>query len=115
MKHVFLLYIVGLIFPFSLSAQRLIEVGDGYSKTSVNTAVFRNNALVTDGDTQYISYYDGEGYVVLGKRQLGTSEWTLQRTPYQGNVADAHNVISMMVDGKGYLHVAFDHHGNALN
>lgn len=115
MKHVFLLYIVGLIFPFSLSAQRLIEVGDGYSKTSVNTAVFRNNALVTDGDTQYISYYDGEGYVVLGKRQLGTSEWTLQRTPYQGNVADAHNVISMMVDGEGYLHVAFDHHGNALN
>ncbi len=23
---------------------------------------------------------------------------------------DAHNVISIMVDGEGYLHVAFDHH-----
>lgn len=116
MKHSFLLYIiVWLVFPFSFYAQRLVEVGNGYSNTSVNTAVFRNNALVTDGDTQYIAYYDGEGYVMLGKRQLGTSEWTLQRTPYQGNVTDAHNVISMMVDGEGYLHVSFDHHGNALN
>lgn len=96
-------------------AQRLVRVDDGYSNTSVNTTVFRNNSLVTEGDTQYIAYYAPDGYLVLGKRKLGDSQWILRRSPYKGNVADAHNVISMMVDGAGYLHVAFDHHGHPLN
>ena len=96
-------------------AQRLMPVSEGYSNTSVNTTVFRNNSLVTDDDTQYIAYYDSEGYLVLGKRKLDETAWTLQRSQYKGNVADAHNVISMMVDGEGYIHVAFDHHGHPLN
>ena len=94
---------------------RLVKVGEGYSQTSVNTAVFRNNSLVTAGDEQYIAYYDADGFLTLGKRKLGSDQWTLHRTQYKGNVKDAHNVISMMIDGKGYLHVAFDHHGHPLN
>lgn len=96
-------------------SSKLVKVGMGYSQTSVNTTIFRNNSLVTQGDEQYVSYYDAEGYVVLGKRKLNSDKWTLHRTQYKGKVKDAHNVISMMVDGDGYLHVAFDHHGNALN
>lgn len=96
-------------------ASRLVKVGEGYSQTSVNTAVFRNNSLVTHGNEQYISYYDADGYLVLGKRKLGSDQWTLHRTQYKGNVKDAHNIISMMVDGDGYLHVSFDHHGHPLN
>lgn len=96
-------------------AQELIPVGLGYSSTSVNTAVFRNSSLVTYRNSQYVAYYDAEGYIVLGKRELGTERWTLRRQPYKGNVADAHNVISLMVDGNGYLHMAFDHHGETLN
>ncbi len=94
---------------------RLVEVGKGYSGTSVNTTVFRNNSLVTQNDEQYTGYYDAEAYLVLGKRKLGSEHWTLHRTQYKGNVKDAHNIISLMLDGDGYLHVAFDHHGNALN
>ena len=37
------------------------------------------------------------------------------RTQYKGHVKDAHNIISMMVDGDGYLHLSFDHHGHKLN
>lgn len=96
-------------------AQQLVEVGKGYSCTSVNTTVFRNNSLVTRGNEQYISYYDAEGYIVLGKRKRNAERWTLHRTQYLGKVKDAHNIISMMVDGEGYLHVSFDHHGNKLN
>ena len=94
---------------------RLVSVGKGYSRTSVNTAVFRNNSLVTHGGEQYISYYDGDGYLTLGKRKLNEEAWQLHRTQYRGNVKDGHNVISMMLDGDGYLHVAFDHHGHRLN
>ena len=100
---------------FYLSSQKLVEVGKGYAATSVNTTVFRNNSLTTHGGNQYIAYYDGDGYMILGKRELGSAEWELKNTGYQGNVKDAHNSISLMADGDGFLHVAFDHHGHPLN
>ena len=93
----------------------LVKVGEGYSKTSVNTTVFRNNSVVTFGDIQFITYYDPEEYLVVGKRKLGTEEWEIKRSPYKGRCKDAHNIISFMVDGEGYLHIAFDHHNNRLN
>ncbi|WP_229256811.1 BNR repeat-containing protein [Duganella lactea] len=89
-------------------------VGEGWANNSVNAVVFRKNSLVTQGDTQYVAYYDAERYLVLGKRMLGSSRWTVRRTAWQGNAADAHNTISIMVDGAGYLHVAWDHHNNPL-
>lgn len=111
-RHI--LFLILLAVTAALQAQKLVSVGEGYSKTSVNTAIFRTNSLVTDGDKQYISYYDPDGYVVVGRRKLGTDRWTLQRTQFKGKVEDAHNVISMMVDGDGYIHLSFDHHGNPL-
>lgn len=114
MKNLFLL-ILFLCTALPMKSQRLVEAGKGYSSTSVNTTVFRNNSIVTHGDTQYISYYDPEGYLIVGKRALGSKEWTLQRSQYKGKVQDAHNIISIMVDGDGYLHVSFDHHGQKLN
>ncbi len=112
-------FLLSAIFLFGLSSasaeSNLVAVGDGYSSTSVNTAVFRTNSLVSDGDIQYVSYYDPEGYVTLGKRKHGSTEWELNRTQYKGNVKDGHNIISMGVDGDGYVHVSFDHHGNPLH
>lgn len=93
---------------------RLVEVDTAYSATSVNTAVFRNSSVVTRGDRQYVSYYDPEGFLTIAARDLGSDRWTVERSPYKGNVADAHNVISMTVDGTGTIHVSFDHHGNPL-
>ena len=98
----------------STSDVSLVDVGKGYSATSVNTAVFRGSSLVTHGDTQYIAYYDADGTLVIGKRLLGTSSWQLNRTQYSGNVTDAHNVISIGVDGEGFVHVSWDHHGHPL-
>lgn len=94
---------------------RLVKVADnGWGNNSVNTTVFRNSPLVTHNGHQYISYYDADGFLTLGKRSLNDSVWTISRTQYQGNVNDAHNVISMTVDGNGYLHLSFDHHGHPL-
>ena len=115
MKHIQTLLLLLCSFVFPLHAQRLVEVGKGYSSTSVNTPVFRNSSLATWANNQYIAYYDAEGWMVIGCRSLDSDDWTLQRTAYKGNVKDAHNVISLMVDGDGYLHVAFDHHGHPLN
>jgi len=92
----------------------VIPVQPGWAKNSINTVIFRKNSLVSFRDTQYIAFYDSSGYVVLGKRKHGTKSWRLKKTPYQGNTSDAHNTISIMVDGEGYLHVSWDHHNNEL-
>jgi hypothetical protein len=90
---------------------KIVPVDSGWAANSV---IFRKNSLVSYGDTQFISFYNKNRYVVLGKRKLGTQKWQLQQTPYQGNTADAHNTISMMVDGEGYVHLSWDHHNNQL-
>lgn len=89
-------------------------IGPGWANNSVNVTVFRKNSLVTHQGVQYAAYYDAERYLVLAKRKSGASDWTVQRTQYQGKAEDAHNSISIMVDGAGYLHVAWDHHDNPL-
>ena len=92
----------------------LAPVGEGWARSSVNAAVFRQNSVVTQGNTQYIAFYDGEGSVILAKRRLGATAWEVKKTAYSGNVKDAHNAISIGIDGKGVLHMVWDLHGQAL-
>lgn len=94
---------------------KLVPVGNGWARNSVNATIFRKNSIVSFQDWQYIAYYDENGFVVLGKRKLGSSQWELKTTVLKGNVSDAHNVISIMVDGDGYLHMAWNHHNNRLH
>ena len=102
------------LLKFLLVTSQLCPVADGYCATSINTAVFRQNSITSFDSLQYISFYDPEGNVVLGKRLIDSNEWQLTTTPFKGNVEDAHNVISIGVDGNNVLHLAFDHHGNPL-
>jgi hypothetical protein len=105
-----------LLIAVSLPAQKskVIDVDSGWANNSVNTVVFRKNSLVSYKDTQFIAYYDSDRHVVLAKRKTGTAKWILKQTPYTGNVNDAHNMISIMIDGQGYLHMAWDHHNHPL-
>lgn len=112
MKNLIIL-ILGLL-PQLIYSQQLVPVSDGWANNSVNVTVFRKNSLVTYKDTQFIAYYDNNGCLILGKRKLPKGEWILHKTQYTGNVSDAHNSISIMVDGDGYLHVSWDHHGHPL-
>lgn len=93
----------------------ITKAGLGWSGNSVNTVVFRKNSLTSNDTVQFISYYDAYGYVVIGKRNHGDTVWQLKRTQYKGNIADAHNSISIMLDGDGFLHMAWDHHNNPLH
>ena len=101
---------------FSCATKNNVEtpVGYGWSNNSVNTVKFRKNALTTFKNFQFIAYYDADGAVILGKRKLKNTHWDIVKTPYKGNVKDAHNSISITVDGDGYLHVSWDHHDTKL-
>jgi hypothetical protein len=89
-------------------------IGYGWAKNAVNAVVFRKNSVVSHQNDQYTAYYDSTGNVMLAKRKLNTDKWQVIKTKYKGNVKDAHNDISIMVDGQGYLHLAWDHHNNPL-
>ena len=97
--------VLALVFPvfagFGVSSV-FVPAGEAWASTSVNATVFRSSSLCSRGDIQYISYYDAEGWLVLGRRVISSGEpFTTRRTPYRGNVRDAHNSISMAVDGDG--------------
>lgn len=113
MKYLYSILVL-FICALSLSGQSLVAVGEGWANNSVNVTVFRKNSLVTHKDTQFIAYYCPEGFLTLGKRKLKSRDWIIHKTPYKGNVNDAHNSISIMIDGDGYLHVSWDHHGHSL-
>jgi len=90
-------------------------IGKGWSGTSVNAVVFRRDSITNDGERQFVAFYDDAARLVLAQRRLGGGNWQSQRTTLAGRVRDAHNTISMMSDGAGYLHVSWDHHVDPLN
>ncbi len=92
----------------------LSEVADGWAQNTVNAVIFRKNSLITHDQQQYIAFYSGDGEVMLGKRAIDTDDWEVVASGYSGRPEDAHNSISIMVDGAGYLHMAWDHHVDSL-
>ena len=49
------------------SAQKIMNVADGWAKNSVNTVVFRKNAITSFNGIQFVSFYDEESNVVIAK------------------------------------------------
>lgn len=114
-QSVFLLLFLTLFFSVSVFSQKLIPVADAWAGNSVNAVVFRKNSVVTHGKTQFTAFYNQQGKLVLAKRSLNSEMWEISQTQYSGNIRDAHNAISIMTDGDGFLHVSWDHHGDKLN
>lgn len=94
---------------------RTSYVGKGWARSSVNATIFRKDALTSNSTYQYIAFYDNEAQVIVGQRLLDTDNWTLAATGFQGRPEDAHNSISLILDGDDYLHLAWDHHVDPLN
>jgi hypothetical protein len=113
------LCLLAIVSEQSFAQQQDIKVGtiarNAWANNSVNTVIFRKNALVTFKGIQYASFYDSAQYVVLAKRMVGASTWQTLRTPYSGDATDAHKSISLTVDGAGIVHIAWGQHNNALN
>ncbi len=120
-QHKYAIFVFGLSAVSILAAAqvpfnaRVVFVDSAWSANSVNTVIFRKNALCTFKNLQYISYYNNSGDVMLGKRKTGSSKWQLYNTGFKGDVRDAHRSISIITDGDGFLHLSWNHHGNKLH
>jgi hypothetical protein len=108
-----------LVIATAVKSQKKLTIStiadNGWANNSVNTVIFRKNALVTSKGVQYASYYDADQFVVVAKRKLNAKKWEVYQTPYKGDATDAHKSISIMADGSGYLHLVWGQHNNTLN
>lgn len=101
--------------PVSDNKTRIINISEGWAGNSINAVIFRQNSVVSFNEYQYVAFYDNEGNVILAKRNLDSIDWQIKNTQYQGNIKDAHNSISIMIDGNGYLHISWNQHGSPLH
>ncbi len=105
-----------LLFLSACNPQKTVQtdIGSGWNNNSVNTVKFRKNALTTYNHYQFTGYYDENSNLILAKRKVNSSDWEKVKTPYKGNTKDAHNDISIAIDGDGFLHISWDHHDTKL-
>ena len=108
------LFLVCLLVSCKTVKTNAVNISEGWANNSVNTVIFRDKAVTTHSNNQFAAFYDKEGFMVLAKRNLDRSSWEIHKTRYKGNTKDAHNAISIAIDGDGFLHVSWDHHDNEL-
>lgn len=113
-KNWFLTPLIIIIFSYA-DAQTSVDVAKGWAKNSVNTVVFRKNAITSYKNVQLLSYYDETGRVMIAKRNINSKKWVIKNTGFTGSPEDAHRSVSIAVDGEGYLHLSWDHHNSQLN
>lgn len=92
----------------------IMPLSYGYSKTSVNTSIYRCNSIASDSKYQFVAYYNERGNIVIAKRFINSKEWNIKETDIWGDCTDAHNSISIALDGDGYIHLSYAQHGNRL-
>ena len=96
----------------------------GYAGSTINSVAFAQNNLITVGNQQFIAYYrrhaasaddPANNTVLVARRTLGQRIWEIFPTSLASyNINDAHNVISMAIDGAGVLHMSWGMHANPL-
>ena len=81
-------------------------------------------SLLTDGNRQYIAYYNAGRNMVVGQRDIGDENFSLHiMTPTTRQSAggtstvlgwDSHNYVTLGIDKEGYLHLSGNMHVNPL-
>ncbi len=84
---------------------RKVPVAKGLASHPVNGG----RCLISDGEYQYIAFYDGNHRMTIGKRKLSETEWDFAKLPERVGW-DTHNKIVLFQDRKGYLHITGNMH-----
>jgi len=80
--------------------------------------------LLTNGNRQYIAYYNADRHMVVGQRELDEDNFHLHvmnptlRETHGGTSTvlgwDSHNYVTLGIDGDGYIHFSGNMHVNPL-
>lgn len=88
----------------------VIPVALGFAGTPVN----RGESLLSNGERQFITFYDADRKLTVGSRTLGSRDWHFVKLDEQVGW-DSHNRIAMAFDRRGCLHLTANHHCSDLN
>ena len=80
-----------------------VDVGAVWSGHSVGFS------LLTDGDEQFVAYYDAERRMTVACRALDSTEWTTKVLPSSVRW-DSHNYVTMAFDSQEQLHLSGNMH-----
>jgi hypothetical protein len=85
--------------------------------TTVNGRTHQQTPLTTYGGYQYVTYFDAERRLCIGRRKLPTGSWqVIQFKDHKFETNDSHNTSVIGICAKdGTIHMAFDHHASQLN
>ncbi|MEN6386901.1 MAG: BNR-4 repeat-containing protein [Phycisphaerales bacterium] len=70
-------------------------------------------ALLTNGDKQFVAFYDGNRQLAIGTRNINNGVWELQKLDEYVTL-DAHNYVALAIDCEGYLHMCANMHVASL-
>ena len=106
---------------------RLLKIGRMFSGNYINVNIARDTVLFTRDNYQYLSYYNPEGFIVVGRRELHASYFEKYWVPIPAfkapqfsskeadfDLHDPHNFISTQMDGDGFIHLAYGQHNKSL-
>ncbi len=84
---------------------------------NVNGRSYQRSPVTSFKGYQYATYYDADRQVCVARRQLPAGRWQVIRfRDYEITHHDSHNVAALGIcEGDGTIHLAFDHHKDALN
>ncbi|MEQ8549491.1 MAG: BNR repeat-containing protein [Cyclobacteriaceae bacterium] len=124
MRNLFISMILLTVFTQSCkdvstnSATQVIEIDSVWAGHPVGFSLY------TDGDRQYIAYYNSERSTVVGQRDLSEDNFQLHVLPRtsretnQGTSSvlgwDSHNDLTLGVDKDGYIHLSGNVHAKPL-
>ncbi len=95
-------------------ATRLPRRYEVLNSTKVMSAHVSNwqGGFLTAGEYQYAVFYDGDGQLTAAARNLGSSEWDIERLPDRFD--GARSGESLVVDSEGILHYTGNMHNQRL-
>ncbi len=104
-----LIFAVLFLFVFDFDATgeivQKIPVAKGLASHPVNGG----HCLISDGEHQYLAFYDGDHQLTVAKRRLSDTGWEFAKLPEKVGW-DTHNKILLFMDRAGYLHITGNMH-----
>lgn len=98
-----------------IPSQVTLDLGNAWADNTVNTAIFRQDGMVTQNGYQFTAFYVDEKTISIVKRKLNTNQTERYELPGDYELSDSHNAISIGIDLDGYLHLAYQEHVSPLH
>lgn len=92
----------------------ILKLGNGFSNNVINTAIYRHHGLVTFGNYQFSAFYTNSETIRIVRRDILVGASLHFDLVGKYDITDSHNIISIGLDNRGYLHISYGQHGNRL-